>query len=46
MTRELVTVNPRESVTECMRITTEKRVRHLPVWKEPILSGFCQSATW
>ena len=31
MTRDLVTVNPREDVTECMRIITEKRVRHLPV---------------
>src|SRR5271166_3543906 len=34
MTRELVTVNPRDGVTECMRIITEKRVRHLPVLEE------------
>ena len=31
MTKELLTVNPGDSVAECMRIMTEKRVRHLPV---------------
>ena len=31
MTKELVTVSPRNTVTECMRIMTEKRVRHLPI---------------
>ena len=31
MTKQLLTVNPNYSVTECMRIMTEKRVRHLPV---------------
>jgi CBS domain-containing protein len=31
MTRELLSVDPDESVTECMRVMTEKRVRHLPV---------------
>jgi CBS domain-containing protein len=31
MTRELVTTDPEESVTECMRVMTEKRIRHLPV---------------
>ena len=39
MTRELVTVNPREGVTECMRIITEKRVRHLPVLEGADLVG-------
>ena len=39
MTRELVTVNPREDVTECMRIITEKRVRHLPVLEGADLVG-------
>ena len=39
MTRQLVTVNPREGVTECMRITTEKRVRHLPVLEGADLVG-------
>jgi CBS domain-containing protein len=39
MTKRLVTVNPRESVTECMRIITEKRVRHLPVLEGADLVG-------
>lgn len=29
--REVVTVTPDDSVEECMRLMTEKRVRHLPV---------------
>jgi CBS domain-containing protein len=29
--RELVTVSPRDSVEDCMRLMTEHRVRHLPV---------------
>ena len=39
MTRELVTVNSRDGVTECMRIITEKRVRHLPVLEGADLVG-------
>src|ERR1700740_110588 len=39
MTKQLVTVSPRESVTECMRIITEKRVRHLPVLEGADLVG-------
>ena len=31
MTREVVTVGPDRSVSECMRIVTEHRIRHLPV---------------
>jgi CBS domain-containing protein len=31
MARELVTVSPRDSVEDCMRLMTEHRVRHLPV---------------
>ncbi len=31
MTRELVTAQPGDSVTECMQVMTDKRVRHLPV---------------
>jgi len=31
MTRDAVTVSPDQSVSECMRIITEHRVRHLPV---------------
>jgi len=39
MTKQLVTVNPNHSVTECMRIMTEKRVRHLPVLEGSNLIG-------
>jgi CBS domain-containing protein len=39
MTEQLVTVNPRDSVTECMRIITEKRVRHLLVLEGADLVG-------
>ena len=39
MTEQLVTVNPRDSVTDCMRIITEKRVRHLPVLEGADLVG-------
>ena len=31
MSTELTTVPPRESVDDCLRFMTEKRVRHLPV---------------
>ena len=39
MTKELLTVNPGDSVAECMRIMTEKRVRHLPVLEGTELVG-------
>jgi CBS domain-containing protein len=31
MTRELVVAHPGDSVTQCMHIMTDKRVRHLPL---------------
>jgi len=31
MTLELFTVTPSDSITKCIRVMTEKRVRHLPV---------------
>ena len=31
MTKQPLTVSPSDTVTECMAIMTEKRVRHLPV---------------
>jgi CBS domain-containing protein len=40
MTKELLTVNPGNSVTECMQMMTEKRVRHLPVLEGTKLVGF------
>jgi signal-transduction protein with cAMP-binding, CBS, and nucleotidyltransferase domain len=39
MTKELLTANPSNSVAECMRIMTEKRVRHLPVLEGTKLVG-------
>ena len=39
MTAQLLTVTPSDSVTECMRIMTEKRVRHLPVLEGTNLVG-------
>ena len=31
MTREMLTASPSDSIQDCMRLMTEKRVRHLPV---------------
>ena len=39
MTKELLTVNPGDSVAHCMRTMTEKRVRHLPVLEGTKLVG-------
>jgi CBS domain-containing protein len=37
--REIVTVTPDDSVEDCMRLMTEKRVRHLPVVEAGNLVG-------
>jgi CBS domain-containing protein len=39
MTRAVLTVTPADSVTECMRIMTANRVRHLPVVEGANLVG-------
>ncbi len=39
MTTELTTANPRETVEECLRFMTEKRIRHLPVIANGELRG-------
>ena len=39
MTAQLLTVTPSDNVIECMRIMTEKRVRHLPVLEGKHLVG-------
>jgi CBS domain-containing protein len=39
MTQELVTAEPNDNIGECMRIMTERRVRHLPVLQGPTLVG-------
>jgi len=39
MTKQVITVNPSNSLTECMQIMTDKRVRHLPVLEGTNLVG-------
>jgi CBS domain-containing protein len=39
MTQELVTADAGDSVTECMRVMTEKRIRHLPVMEGSTMIG-------
>ena len=39
MTEQVLTVQPNTPVTECMRIVTERRVRHLPVMDKDKLIG-------
>ena len=36
---EVVTVTPDDSVEECMRLMTEKRVRHLPIVEDTTVVG-------
>ena len=39
MTQELVTVDSSDSVTVCMRLMTDKRIRHLPVMEGSKMVG-------
>lgn len=39
MTRDLVSITPEHTVEEAMRLLTEKRCRHLPVFKDGQLDG-------
>lgn len=39
MVREVVTVHPGQTVSECMRLVTERRVRHLPVVEDGVILG-------
>jgi CBS domain-containing protein len=39
MSTELTTVRSEQSVTECMELMTDKRIRHLPVVDDGALSG-------
>ena len=39
MTTELTTTHPRETVQECLRFMTDKRIRHLPVMADGKLRG-------
>jgi CBS domain-containing protein len=39
MTQELVSVNAADSVSECMRVMTDSRIRHLPVMEGKEMIG-------
>jgi signal-transduction protein with cAMP-binding, CBS, and nucleotidyltransferase domain len=39
MTTDLTTTHPRETVEECLRFMTDKRIRHLPVVSDGALRG-------
>jgi CBS domain-containing protein len=39
MTQEVLTATPSDSITKCIRVMTEKRVRHLPVLEETRMIG-------
>lgn len=39
MSTDLITVQPNQSVRECMEIMTEKRIRHLPVFENGEMIG-------
>ena len=39
MTQELLTVHPGDSISECMHLMTDKRIRHLPVMEEDKMVG-------
>jgi signal-transduction protein with cAMP-binding, CBS, and nucleotidyltransferase domain len=39
MTEKVLTVHPEQSMSECMELMTNKRVRHLPVVSENKLVG-------
>ena len=39
MSTQLTTVDPKQSVDDCLRFMTEKRIRHLPVVKDGEICG-------
>lgn len=39
MTREVITVDPAQTVEQCMALVTQKRIRHLPVCEGDKLLG-------
>ena len=39
MTEEVISVDPEQSIQECMSLITDKRVRHLPVLEDDRLVG-------
>jgi CBS domain-containing protein len=39
MTREVISLNPEQSIQDCMALMTDKRIRHLPVLEDERLVG-------
>ena len=39
MTHEVISLNPEQSIQECMALMTDKRIRHLPVLEDDRLVG-------
>jgi CBS domain-containing protein len=39
MTADLITITPQHTVADCMRLITDKRIRHLPVVENGKLTG-------
>jgi len=39
MTRQVIEAHPEDSVPDCMRVMTEKRIRHLPILSEGKMVG-------
>jgi len=46
MSRDVTITSSNEPVEKCMRLMTEKRIRHLPVVDDGTLRGFFLSAIW
>jgi CBS domain-containing protein len=39
MTQEVISLNPEQSIQDCMSLMTDKRIRHLPVLEDDRLVG-------
>ena len=40
MTKDVISVSPNHNLEECLKIMTEKRIRHLPIIENEKLMGF------
>jgi len=46
MTTPVLYVTPEQTIDECMRLMTSRRVRHLPVLEGETVVGMLSMATW
>ena len=46
MTSEVITVTTEDTIAHCMKLMTNKRIRHLPVFDKGDLIGLNRSAMW